>query len=57
MLNMFKFDCPEVVTVEDNSTSDRIACLGRCHSGPVNDSPKVRAKQPVMTPILLRHSS
>jgi hypothetical protein len=33
---------PEVLTVEDTSTSDRIECVGRCHSGPVDDSPRAR---------------
>lgn len=33
---------PEVLTIEDTSTIDRIECSGSCHKGPVDDSPKAR---------------
>jgi hypothetical protein len=30
----------EVLTKEDTSTVDRIECVGICHNGPIDDSPK-----------------
>jgi hypothetical protein len=33
---------PEVITVEDTRTTDRIECISPNHRGPVDDSPKAR---------------
>jgi hypothetical protein len=33
---------PEVLTLEDTSTVDRIECAGICHNGPIDDTPKSR---------------